>query len=113
MTDHESVDAAFAKFRQRQRSSTVRARFRTWQENLIQELSGNDPRRRPGFEAHFASGGVVALRYSRYISSPYKVVHHIVDETAKMPHTQPHGATRDASTGILATKPDPRRMLSH
>jgi hypothetical protein len=33
LTDDGCVDAAFAKFRWRQRSSTVNARFRTWQEN--------------------------------------------------------------------------------
>ena len=52
---------------------------------------------------------------------PYKVVHPIVDEIAKMPYTQPHGSTRDAFTRDTFTraletrdvKPDPRRTLSH
>jgi hypothetical protein len=52
--------------------------------------------------------------------SPYKVVHRIVDETAKMPHTRPQGSTRDAFTRALETRdvksdPDaqPSKMACH
>src|SRR5258706_15794897 len=35
---------------------------------------------------------------------PYKVVHRIVDETAKMPHAQPHGSNRGGSSRDGSTR---------